>query len=105
MSGGARLTPRAQLHYQSVSYLSAFNQAPTAAQVSGSFAQARTQAAYATIDLSLRYQAAKDQWWLEAYVLNATDKAVKTDASWANSTWTSFYNAPRTFGARLGYKF
>lgn len=105
MGAGARLTPRAQVHYQSVSYLSAFNQAPTAAQVAGSFAEARTQAAYATVDLSLRYQAAKDQWWAEAYVLNATDKAVKTDASWANSTWTSFYNAPRTFGARMGYKF
>ncbi|MFZ2986671.1 TonB-dependent receptor [Ideonella sp.] len=106
MDRGGKLTPRAQVHYQTVSYLSEFNSAPSASEVAGSFSDARTQKAYSTLDLSLRYEAPKGQWMAEAFVTNVTDAEVKTDASWnPGSTWTAFYNAPRTMGVKLGYKF
>jgi iron complex outermembrane receptor protein len=104
--GGGRFTPRAQVHYQTTSYLSEFNAAPTGEQVAGSFAEARTQKAYSTVDLSVRYEAPQGKWFAEAFVVNAGDEHVKTDAVWSpGSTWTAFYNPPRTYGVKAGYKF
>ncbi|WP_349740632.1 TonB-dependent receptor [Roseateles cavernae] len=105
--GSGRLTPRIGVHYQARSYLSNFNTAPTAAVKPGSFAEARTQKAYSKVDLSLRYEDGKGRWELEAFVNNATDKMVKTDASWIGdtSTWVSFYNPPRTYGVKAAYRF
>lgn len=106
LPSGARLTPRMQVHYQTTSYLGEFNQAPTSAQVATSFPEARTQKAYGTVDLSLRYEEAKGRWGAEVFVVNATDEQVKTAAYWMpNGGWTAFYNAPRTFGAKASYRF
>lgn len=107
LGSGGRLTPRIGLHYQAKSYLSNFNSAPMAAVKPGSFADARTQGAYSKLDLSLRYEEPKGRWEVEAFVNNATDKMVKTDASWIGdtSTWVSFYNPPRTFGVKAAYRF
>ena len=95
------------MHYQAKSYLSEFNTTPGPSVRTGSFETAREQDAYTTLDLSLRYQAPRNQWILEAFVLNATDKAIKTDAFFVGdtNTWMAFYNAPRTYGARLSYRF
>ncbi len=107
LEDGASLVPRAQVHYQTRTYMNAFNDAPSDAEKPGSFKDARTQDAYSTLDASLRYQAAKNVWFAEAFVVNATDEAVKTDASWIgdSSTWTSFYNPPRTYGVKVGHEF
>jgi iron complex outermembrane receptor protein len=104
---GGAIIPRAQVHYQAKSYLSEFNTTPGPDVRAGSFASAREQDAYTTLDFSLRYQAPRNQWILEAFVLNATDKAVKTDAFFVGdtNTWMAFYNAPRTYGARLSFRF
>ena len=67
---------------------------------------ARLQAAYSTADLSLRYEEGKGRWFVEAFVVNVGDQKVKTDASWVTgSTWTSFYNPPRTYGLRTQVRF
>jgi iron complex outermembrane receptor protein len=107
LAEGALLMPRVQVHAQSKSYLNAFNEAPSDAEEPGSFTDARTQKAYSTLDASLRYQVAKNVWFVEAFVVNATDEAVKTDASWLadSRTWTSFYNPPRIYGMKLGHEF
>ncbi len=106
MPSGDKLTPRMQVHYQTVSYLGEFNLAPTAAQVPTSFPEARTQKAYGTVDASLRYEDAKGRWSGELFVLNATDEQVKTAAYWMpGGGWVAFYNRPRTFGAKLAHRF
>ncbi|WP_141733454.1 TonB-dependent receptor [Oligoflexus tunisiensis] len=107
LAEGAMLMPRVQAHYQTKSYLNAFNEAPSTEEKSGSFSGARTQKAYSTVDASLRYQVARNVWFVESFVVNASDEAVKTDASWIaeSSTWTSFYNPPRTYGVKLGHEF
>lgn len=107
LAGGGRVTPRIGVHYQGVSYLSNFNSAPTNAQKAGSFADARKQKAYGKLDLSLRYEDPTGKWEAEAFVTNATNEMVKTDASWLGdtNTWVSFYNPPRTFGIKAAYRF
>ncbi|MFW7379685.1 MAG: TonB-dependent receptor [Oligoflexus sp.] len=101
------LTPRVQANYRAKTYMNGFNSAPTAEEKPGSFSEARMQDAYTTADLSLLYQSATANWYAEAFVLNVTDETIKTDASWLadSSTWTAFYNPPRTFGVKLGYEF
>ncbi len=90
---GSRLAPRVNLHYESASYLSVFNEgAPD------------TQKAYSRTDLGLRYDAAK-QWWVDAYVQNVEDGRIKTNAQSSFGTWQSQYMPPRTFGVNVGYEF
>ena len=106
-AGGGKVTPRAQVHYETETNLGSISSiganAPAAALASP---DARKQKAYNTVDLSLRYEEPKGRWYTEVFVVNATDEAVKTDASWgAGSTWTSFYRPPRTMGVRASYKF
>ncbi|MES2322934.1 MAG: TonB-dependent receptor [Pseudomonadota bacterium] len=108
--GDGKLTPRASVHYQTKSYISEFNTTPGPAQLAGSFADAREQKAYSTLDLALRYEAAGRKWLAEVFVMNATDEAVKTDANWVaagtpGQTWVAFYNPPRTAGVRISAKF
>lgn len=107
LAGGGKLTPRVQLHYQSKTNLSQFDRlganAPAAAR---KYPDARQQDAYGTVDLSLRYEEPKGKWGVEAFVVNAGDEKVKTDVSWVTgSTWTSFYNPPRTFGLKANLRF
>lgn len=99
MLGSGRLTPRVQAHYQTKSYVSEFNRTP------GAVPDAREQKAYTTVDASLRYESPKRDWLAEVFVMNATDKAIKTDANLVQGVWTAFYNAPRTAGVRLSAKF
>jgi iron complex outermembrane receptor protein len=108
--GAGNITPRVAMHYQTKSYVSEFNTTPSATALAGSFADAREQKAYATVDLGLRYENDKKTWLLEAFVMNATDEAVKTDANWVaagtpGQTWVGFYNPPRTAGVRFQTKF
>ena len=105
--GGARLTPRVQLHHQTETKLGVFGaMGANYAAIARATPDARFQAAYTTADVSLRYEEAKARWYLEGFVVNLGDQKVKTDASWVTgSTWTSFYNPPRTYGLRGSYRF
>jgi iron complex outermembrane receptor protein len=107
MGSGARLTPRAQVHYQTKTNLNQFDRlganAPAAALKTP---DARQQEAYGTLDFSLRYEEGKGRWFIEGFVVNATDEHIKTDVAWrGNSTFMSFYHPPRTYGVRTNYRF
>jgi iron complex outermembrane receptor protein len=107
MASGGLVVPRVQVHYQTRTKLGPFGDIhPNASAAARATPDARFQDAYATVDLSLRYEEPKGRWFLEGFVVNAADEHVKTDASWVNGTaWTSFYNPPRTYGAKMGYRF
>ena len=109
---GGQLTPRASVHYETMSYVGAgaFN-----GDVPG-HAGVKRQEAYTTLDLSLRFQPASKAYTVEAFVQNATDKAVKLDVNEictdvgmpcqpTQQIYGAFYNAPRTVGARVSMKF
>ena len=74
------------------------------------------QAAYTTLDLSVRYEPFGKAYTAELFVNNATDKEVKYDAIEVctqvgapcqpkQQIWAAYYNAPRTLGARVSVKF
>lgn len=106
-AAGGKFTPRVQLHHQSRTKLSPFGEMDSRyAANARATPDARLQAAYTTADLSLRYEEGKGRWFVEAFVVNVGDEKVKTDASWVTgSTWTSFYNPPRSFGLRTQVRF
>jgi iron complex outermembrane receptor protein len=70
------------------------------------------QKAYSTVDASIKLLAPKN-WYLEAYVLNATDTKSKNAANFfggwgknsAGGFITASWNDPRTFGLRVGYDY
>lgn len=110
--GRGVVTPRASLHHETQSFVG-----------SGAFDQdvpghpgVKQQSAYNTLDVSVRYEPLDKAYTLEAFVTNATDKAVKYDAVEVctqvgapcqpnQSIWAAYYNNPRTFGTRLSMKF
>jgi iron complex outermembrane receptor protein len=76
----------------------------------------KMQAAYTTLDLSVRYEPLNKAYTAELFVNNASDKAVKYDAievctqvgapcQPTQQIWAAYYNNPRTFGARVSMKF
>ncbi len=107
-----RITPRASVHYETKSFIGAgaFNE-----DVPG-HPGVKQQQAYTTLDLSLRYEPYSKGYTVEAFVQNATDKEVRYDAVEVctqvgapcqpnQSIWASYYNNPRTVGARMSFKF
>jgi iron complex outermembrane receptor protein len=104
MPNGARLVPRVQSKYQGEMFLTDFNRPSDA------------QRAYTRTDLSLRYETRED-WLLEAYVLNIEDEDVKNNVDLrANQPGAggvagfpgvarAFFDAPRTWGVRASYRF
>ncbi|MCJ2184747.1 TonB-dependent receptor [Novosphingobium sp. 1949] len=116
-ASGARLTPRATLHYETRSWLSYFNgddaaRYPTAYQdgkglLGTAFDQ---QKAFAKVDLGLAYSSPDDRYGVDLFVENLTDKRIRTSASVAGATsgltpvFLSNYEPPRTWGVRLRAK-
>ncbi|SHN39698.1 iron complex outermembrane recepter protein [Duganella sacchari] len=110
--GKGRVTPRVSLHHESESFVG-----------SGAFSNdvpghpgVKMQAAYSTLDLSVRYEPFGKAYTAELFVNNATDKEVKYDAievctqvgapcQPTQQIWAAYYNNPRTFGARVSMKF
>ncbi|MYM32407.1 TonB-dependent receptor [Duganella sp. CY15W] len=110
--GKGRVTPRVSLHHESESFVG-----------SGAFSNdvpghpgVKMQAAYSTLDLSVRYEPFGKAYTAELFVNNATDKEVKYDAievctqvgapcQPTQQIWAAYYNNPRTIGARVSMKF
>jgi iron complex outermembrane receptor protein len=62
------------------------------------------QAAYTRADLGLRYAANKG-WYVDAFVQNASNAKVKTNAQNSFGVWQSQYMPPRLFGVSAGMTF
>jgi len=111
---GGSLVPRISLHYETDTIITAFNEV-----YPDLYRGAGEQDAYTQTDVSLRYESAKGNWTVEAFVQNLEDEDVKTDiynvGASSNGTPTSaptnlgtflaFYNPPRTYGLRLHIDF
>ena len=57
------------------------------------------------VDLSLGYHAADDQWYAEAFVTNATDESVKTEAFYGQPVTSYKWGEPQEYGFRFGYRY
>ncbi|MDE1917069.1 MAG: TonB-dependent receptor [Sphingomonadales bacterium] len=111
---GGKITPRATVHYETMSWLTYFN-----GDVASRYAAANQagkgllgtdfdkQNAFAKIDASLAYTAPGGKYMVEAFVQNLTDHRIRTSASVSGPTnglspvFLSNYEPPRTWGVRF----
>jgi iron complex outermembrane receptor protein len=62
--------------------------------------------AYGLVNATLRWTAPKDAWYLQAGVLNATNKLYRTmRADYIFGGVVESFGAPRTYEVRLGFKY
>jgi hypothetical protein len=62
------------------------------------------QPSYTMVDASLGYHAADDRWYAEAFVTNATDESVKTEAFYGQPVTSYKWGEPQEYGVRFGYR-
>lgn len=97
-ASGARLTPRISLHYETDSWLSAFN-----------LGDGDKQDSYHRTDLSMRYQNPTGSWYADFYVDNVENGKIRTSAGrtsvGSGFVYLSQYLPPRTFGVNFGVWF
>jgi iron complex outermembrane recepter protein len=63
------------------------------------------QPSYTMVDLSLGYHSANGQWLAEAFVTNATDEEVKTEAFYGTPVTFYKWGDQREVGVRVGYRY
>jgi iron complex outermembrane recepter protein len=97
-SNGARLTPRFSMHYESDSWLSAFN-----------LGSGDKQGSYHRTNLSMRYQNPTGSWYADFYVDNVENGKIRTSAGRSavdgGFVYLSQYLPPRTYGVNFGVWF
>ena len=106
MPNGDNVVPRISTHYESLSWLSYYNEETPIGGVS----DWDYQKAYTRTDLSLAYKGMGDKKYeVEAYVRNVENKNIKTNAGvdMINNVPNpvAIYQPPRTYGIRLRYSF
>lgn len=93
LPNGSTLTPSAESYYQTVTYLREFN------------LPIDTVPAYTRTDLELSYTDPSGQWMSELFVHNVEGTAVRNLAYILNGKYYGIYDAPRTYGVRISYKY
>src|SRR5688572_20086910 len=63
------------------------------------------QPSYTMLDLSLGYHSANGQWYTEAFMTNATDESVKTEAFYGGTVTAYKWGDPQEYGFRFGYRY
>jgi iron complex outermembrane receptor protein len=106
MPNGDAVVPRASVHYETMSWLSYYNETVPIGGVS----DWDQQKAYHRTDLSLVYKGQGDKKYeVEAYVKNVENNNIKTNAGVddvLNVPYpTAIYQPPRTWGIKLRYSF
>jgi iron complex outermembrane receptor protein len=109
LPGGAAVVPRIRASYYDKMYLNWENltdrPAGTLSPADPGDRKFGYQPSYTMLDAAIAFRSSTNQWTAEAFITNALDEAVKTEA---------FYNRPETFyswgarrqvGVRLAYKY
>ena len=106
LGNGDMLVPHVAFHYEARSWLSYYNErAPI-----GGVSDWDQQTAYTRTDATLTYKSGSEhKWEAEAFVKNIEDKNIKTNAyvyeiNGVNEP-LAIYMPPRTFGAKVRFKF
>lgn len=114
-NNGARVSPRATVHYQTSSWLTYFNgdvasryADPT--HVSGNYGTAfDRQNAYAKLDLALSYTPGNNRYVIELFGQNVTDHKIRLSSGSfgapTNPVFVSNYAPPATYGGRVRLNF
>ena len=112
---GAKVSPRATVHYETGSWLTYFNgdvasRYADPAHVSGNYGTAfDRQPAYAKLDLAISYTPANSRYVFEVFGQNVTDHRIRLSAGSygapATPVFVSNYAPPATFGGRVRLNF
>lgn len=115
LGDGARLSPRATVHYETASWLTYFNgdvasryADPT--HVNGNYgSEFDRQKAYTRLDLALSYTPANNRYIVEVFGQNVTNRRIRLSAGSfgapANPVFLSNYAPPATYGGRVRLNF
>jgi iron complex outermembrane receptor protein len=106
LNNGDALVPRIATHFETMSWLSYYNETVPIGGVS----DWDQQKAYTRTDLSLVYKGQGErQYEVEAYVKNVEDKNIKANANVEQVVGVNYpvavYQPPRTYGLRVRYHF
>lgn len=93
LANGASLTPKISVYWQSRSYLRELNLPIDKVN------------AYTKTNLNLSYAAPGKNWSAEAFVYNLENGRVRNYALTALGRYFSDYDAPRTYGVRISYRY
>jgi len=93
LTNGQTLTPTVSGYYQTKNYLREFDFPVD--RVSG----------YGKIDLNLQYADTSGHWLATAYAFNVTNRVIRSGSYTLGGAYYSDYDAPRTYGVRLSYKY
>ena len=93
LGSAGTLTPTAQFYFQAKSYQSYANTV------------AFHVPSYTRSDLIVRYETEKKNIFIEAYVNNIENKRILLSAIPVQNVAIGYYGAPRTFGARIGFRY
>ena len=63
------------------------------------------QPSYTLVDLSLGYHSPNDQWFAEAFMSNALDEEIKTEAFYGQPVTAYKWGQPQQYGIRFGYSY
>ena len=97
LANGFMLQPYVSVHWQSRMWLDIFNY---------DFEHlSQMQRAYAKVDASLRLSGPDERYYIELYGANLTNKDTKNFGGFNQGHVKASYDAPRTYGIRLGYNF
>jgi iron complex outermembrane receptor protein len=93
LPNGSALTPTAAVYYQSVSYLREFD------------LPIDTVKAYTKTSLNITWTDPTRRWNVDAYASNLENSVVRNGGITAFGLYWSTYDAPRTYGVRIGYNY
>jgi iron complex outermembrane receptor protein len=93
LPSGAVLSPSVESYYQTATYLREFNLPVDRVQD------------YTRSDLALTYTTADSRWLAQLFAHNVEGTAIRNIAYVLNGKYYGIYDAPRTYGARVSYKF
>ena len=93
LPNGGTLTPQLTYYWQSESFSNPIN------------VDVYKIRSYSNSDLQLTYEGSEEHWRIAAYVQNVEDRAIRNaDFTFLGNVYSDF-NAPRTYGVRLSYRY
>lgn len=93
LADGAQLSPMLCTYYQSQVYLREFNEPIDRVP------------AYSKTAASMLFKSPAERWTVEAFVDNLENHSVRAAQFVLAGTYLSYFDPPRTFGLRVGYRF
>ena len=109
LGNGSSIVPRARVSYFDDQFLGWENRtdrpAGTLSPTDPGERDFGVQPSYTMVDLSLGFHGSNGQWYTEAFVTNATDESVKTEAFYGQPVTSYKWGDPQEYGLRFGYRY